>query len=84
VKEISNEVGIIGVILILVIYFLLQWGKVRPKSFMYSFVNLLGGIGILYSLFFAWNLSAFVMEIAWIVISFYGLVCYFVRKWRQP
>lgn len=80
VKEISNEVGILGVILVLVVYFLLQWGKIRSDSFMYSFINLLGGIGIMYSLFFEWNLSAFFMELAWIAISLYGLVRYFIKR----
>ena len=76
-----TEVGVFGVILILVAYFLLQWGKLRPGGFVYSLLNLIGALGILYSLFFEWNLSAVLMEIAWILISIYGLVrCFMQRK----
>ena len=79
-REVSSEVGIIGVILVLITYFLLQWGKLRSDGFFYSFINLVGAGGILYSLFFEWNLSAFIIEVVWVLISIYGLVRFFIRK----
>ena len=79
-REVSNEVGIIGVILVLLAYFLLQWRKLRSDGFIYSFINLVGAVGILYSLFFEWNLSAFVIEVVWVLISIYGIVRFFITK----
>ncbi len=78
--NLSNEVGIIGVVLILAAYFLLQLGKLRPDGFLYSFVNLIGAAGVIYSLFFEWNISAFIIEAAWILISIYGLIRFIMRK----
>jgi hypothetical protein len=39
----------------------------------YSIVNGLGACGIIYSLFFEFNLSAFVIESFWLAISLYGI-----------
>lgn len=66
-------VGLIGVSIILVTYYLLQSGRLKSISFSYSILNLIGSGLILYSLFFAWNLPAAVVEIAWIAISIYGI-----------
>lgn len=83
-RDASNEVGIIGVILVLVAYFLLQWGKLRSDGFLYSFINLIGAVGIIYSLFFEWNLSAFVIESVWILISLYGIIRFFMGRRKTP
>ena len=69
----ANILGLIGVGLILVAYFLLQFDRVDAKSILYSVINLLGAILILISLFVHWNLASFVIEIVWILISLYGL-----------
>jgi hypothetical protein len=73
-RFVYNGVGIIGVVLILVAFFLLQIGKLSSRDFLYSLLNLLGALGILISLIYEWNLSAFIIEIAWILISIYGLI----------
>jgi len=66
-------VGNIGVVLILGSYFLLQIDKVNSKSVAYSVGNAIGAVLILVSLCFAFNLSSFVIEIFWLLISLYGL-----------
>jgi len=71
--EIANPIGIIGVILVLIAYMLLQVDKMSQDSVSYSVLNIIGSILILYSLFYYWNLSSFVVEISWLIISFYGL-----------
>lgn len=70
---IFNGTGILGVALTLLAYFLLVMEKIAFKSFIYPFLNLIGAIFILISLFYAWNLASFFIEIAWIIISLYGL-----------
>lgn len=65
--------GTIGVVLILVAYLLLQLGRVRGDTVMYSIINAIGALLILFSLLHAFNFSAFVIEICWLLISLYGI-----------
>jgi multisubunit Na+/H+ antiporter MnhB subunit len=80
-KNISDILGIIGVLLTLIAYFLLHINKIRPDKFVYPVLNSVGSALILYSIFFAWNISAFVMEICWLLISLLGVwKCYRKRS----
>lgn len=72
-QAIPDFIGVIGVAFILGMYFLLQIGKLDSKDAMYSIGNLIGSSLLLISLFFDWNLSAVVLQCAWIMISAYGL-----------
>ena len=72
--QISDYVGITGVIIILVAYFLLSTGKWISDSIIYQFLNFAGAWLILFSLYFHWNLSSVVIEVAWIFISIIGIV----------
>lgn len=72
-EQFSNHVGIVGVILTLMAYFLINMNKVTSTSFAYVWLNLIGSIMLLYSLLFHWNLSSVLIEIAWITISLIGL-----------
>ncbi len=71
-------IGIIGVAIVVVTYFLLQSEKIDSKSFLYSFLNAFGSLLIMYSLLYNWNLASFIIEIFWILISLYGL-----KKWYR-
>jgi hypothetical protein len=73
-------VGNVGVVLILATYLLLQLGKIDPKNLSYSILNGLGALGILISLLYAFNLSAVIIEAAWLIISLIGIGIYFWRK----
>jgi hypothetical protein len=66
-------VGNFGVALILGTYFALQLGRLDSKSVAYSALNAFGAGSITVSLLFDFNLSAFVVEAAWVVVSLYGL-----------
>ena len=72
-------VGTIGVLFIVGTYFLLQIGKIQSKSLMYSLNNSVGAALILFSLYFEFNLSAFLIEFFWLLISIIGLARYFRR-----
>ncbi len=67
-------VGTGGVVLILVAYFLLQTERWSGQSLSYSLVNLIGSLMITVSLIYDFNLSSFIIEVAWIAISIYGIV----------
>ena len=72
--------GIIGVILILASYILLQLEKLSATSFLYSATNGLGALLVLVSLIYEFNLSVFIIEAFWLLISIYGVVRYFSRR----
>jgi hypothetical protein len=65
--------GFAGVLLIIVAYLLLQLEKLPSSSPRYSLLNAAGALLIMVSLFFAFNLSAFIVEAFWFLISLLGL-----------
>ena len=66
-------VGSIGVGLIILTYILLQTEKIRSENLSYSVLNGLGAGLIVFSLFYNFNFSAFVVESLWVLISIYGI-----------
>lgn len=70
----SDFIGIVGVILVLIAYYLLNTHKITAHNIYYQIFNLLGSFLILVSLFYAWNLSAVLIEVAWMIISLIGIV----------
>ena len=66
--------GLIGVVLIVIAYLLLQLGKLPSSAPSYSLLNALGAFLVMVSLFFDFNLSAFLMEAFWFLISVFGLI----------
>jgi len=68
-----DYVGLVGVSIILITYFLLQARKVRSDNLTYLLLNIFGSVLIFFSLLYKWNLSAAVIEITWVAISIYGL-----------
>lgn len=77
--HIVDFIGLVGVFIILWYYFLLQIGKCLPDSLSFSVANFIGAILILISLWFNWNLSSVVIEVAWLLISFYGICIHYNR-----
>jgi hypothetical protein len=67
-------VGLFGVVLILLAYFVLQTGRIRGNGLPYQLMNLFGAGGVLVSLVYKPNVSAIIMEGAWVAISVYGIV----------
>ena len=65
--------GFIGVLLIIVAYLLLQLDKLPSSSPRYSLMNAAGALLIIVSLVFKFNLSAFIVEVFWFLISLLGL-----------
>lgn len=69
---IGDILGLIGVFVIVLAYILMQVDRMDPKGFVFSFLNALGAVLILISLFYDWNLASFVMEVIWFSLSLYG------------
>ncbi len=72
-------IGNIGVLIILVTYLLLQMERIEPKGVGYSIWNGLGSTLVLVSLSFKFNLSSFIIEFFWLLISIFGLY----QCWRR-
>jgi len=66
-------VGNVGVLLMVVAYLLLQLEKLSSAAISYLLLNALGAILVMISLAFRFNLSAFLMEAFWLLITLYGL-----------
>ena len=77
--EWHDFLGNVGVLLILAAYLFAQMGRLDISRPAYSLANGIGALLILVSLLHNFNLSSFVIEIAWLLISIYGLL----RWWRS-
>ncbi len=79
-------VGFLGVLLVLLAYLGLQVRCMRGDGFMYSFLNMIGAIGILVSVVYAekMNYSVLLIEGAWVLISVYGIYQFALSKFRKP
>jgi len=72
--------GLIGVVLIVVTYLLLQLEKLKSNDLAYSLFNAIGASLIVLSLLINFNLSALLMEVFWVLISLLGVFRYFRLK----
>ena len=73
-----DVLGAIGTIAIALAYFGTQAGWMRADGRAFPAINLGGAVLMFISLLADWNFPAFLMEIFWIAVSFYGLA----RHWR--
>lgn len=80
---VADIIGLVGVLFVLLCYFLLQTGHMLQSSFQFSLFNLIGAILILLSLLVYWNLASVVIEIFWMLISIYGMVKSYKIKVRS-
>ena len=76
--------GFIGVVMIVIAYLLLQLDKLPSSSLSYSLLNAAGALLIIISLIFKFNLSAFIVEVFWFLISLLGLTKWFIARRRPP
>ena len=73
-------VGNIGVVVLMVAYLMLQLNKLSSAGLAYSVLNAAGASLIIVSLLYDFNLSALLMEVFWVLISFVGIYRYFRLK----
>lgn len=73
-------VGNLGGALIIVSYFLLQAGLIDASNIWYSTLNFVGAAAITLSLYYEFNLSAFIIEVFWMLISLMGMLRYYRSK----
>jgi hypothetical protein len=66
-------IGNLGVLLMVIAYLLLQMEKLSSSALSYLLLNAVGATLVIVSLLYRFNLSAFLMEVFWLLISLYGL-----------
>ncbi len=71
--NLHDMIGIVGVTLYLVSFFLLQIEQLRFDDYAYLFINIVAAILIMISLYAQFNLSAFLIEVVWAMISMMGV-----------
>ena len=76
-------IGTLGVLIVIIAYFQLQIGKIDINNILFSSMNGIGSMMILFSLFYNWNLSSVLIEIFWILISLIGVYNYYSKKKTQ-
>tara|TARA_B100000214_G_scaffold264333_1_gene195680 strand:- start:147 stop:386 length:240 start_codon:yes stop_codon:yes gene_type:complete len=77
--SIPDLIGFIGVALLIGTYALLQFDRIDPKGFWYSFNNMMVAILVTVSLVYTPNLASIVIEFFWFIISVYGLWKFYTR-----
>ena len=65
--------GLCGVALVLYGYARVQWQRDFAKRLAYSVINLCGALLFIVSLLNHWNLASCVMNVAWGLVSLYGI-----------
>ncbi len=75
-------VGSAGVFLIVLGYLLIQLNKLTNNDLIYSLLNAIGAALIIVSLLYDFNLSSFIIEAFWLILSLVGIVRYYLTKDR--
>ncbi|HKG45700.1 MAG TPA: hypothetical protein VKB02_03170 [Pyrinomonadaceae bacterium] len=73
-------IGNIGVVVLMITYLMLQLNMLNSNGLAYSLLNAIGACLIIVSLLVNFNLSAFLMEVFWVLISCVGIYRYFRLK----
>mgnify|MGYP001155996543 FL=1 len=76
----ADIVGLVGVSILIVTYAMLQFDKIDPKGFWYSFNNMIVAILVTVSLLYSFNLASMVIEVFWFGLSVYGIWNYYRKK----
>ena len=77
-------IGMLGTLMVLVAFFLLQAGRISGTGLVYQLLNLFGAGGVLVSVLGQFNVSVFFLELAWMLISVYGIARSFKARRTPP
>lgn len=69
----ADVIGAMGAALLVFAYLLLQLGRLDSRSLAYSLLNAVGAALIVVSLYYDFNLAAFIIELFWVLISLLGI-----------
>lgn len=72
--ELPTLIGYLGVVVVLITYGLLATGRLSNHDWRYPVLNIVGTLGIAYSILYEWNLPSMVSQLVWIAISIVGIM----------
>ncbi|MFC5737201.1 CBU_0592 family membrane protein [Sinirhodobacter huangdaonensis] len=78
--SLPDLIGLIGAGAYLGAYALLQMGRLSVRDGRYALLNVIGALALISSLFWQWNLGAFVSQGAWLLFTVVG----FLRNAAPP
>jgi hypothetical protein len=81
--DLFDLAGFVGVLLIVIAYLLLQLDKLPSSSLSFSLLNAAGSLLIMLSLIFKFNVSAFLIEVFWFLISLIGLSKWLISRQKR-
>lgn len=67
-----DAVGLVGVALYVGAYAGLQTGKLALTDVIYTILNTIGGLAVIFSLVWTFNLAAFVTQVLWLIFTLVG------------
>lgn len=67
-------IGFFGVGIVLLAYALLASGRLSNDDMRYPVLNIVGTLGIAYSLLYQWNLPSMVTQLIWIAVSLLAMM----------
>lgn len=70
----ADGLGMIGVVSILLAYWLLQRDSFKPDLLYYYVMNLVGASLVVFSLIFHWNTPAFMVQGSFVLISIWAII----------
>ena len=79
--HLHDFIGMVGSAFIVATYLLAQLGRMQITDVRYSLFNATGAGLIQFSLTVNFNLSAFVIEAFWLLISCIGLIQFLRERW---
>jgi hypothetical protein len=80
--DLFDLAGFMGVLVIVIAYLLLQLDRLPSSSLSFSLLNAAGSLLIMFSLVFKFNVSAFLIEVFWFLISLLGLTKWLMARKR--
>ncbi|WP_224701853.1 CBU_0592 family membrane protein [Devosia aquimaris] len=78
--ELATVVGLIGAVAYLAGYALIQMRILSIDDGRYAALNVLGGVALIYSLLWSFNLGSFLTQVAWLIFTIVG---YFHSRHHQ-
>jgi len=75
----ADIIGMIGTLLIVAVYLLMQLNKMDVKGVAFNLINLIGAMLLFISLCVNFNLASMVIEVFWIAASLIGLYNYYKK-----
>ena len=70
--ELATAVGLIGAVAYLAGYALIQMRVLSIDDGRYAALNVLGGVALIYSLLWNFNLGSFLTQVAWLIFTVVG------------